>query len=101
MSRGGTYAYAYDNIGNRVTSWEGSGASAEVYTANNLNQYTAITREEGASFAPAYDSDGNQTKIQTSMGNGEVSYNALNQAGKVHSGEQAGGVPLRLSEQTD
>lgn len=43
MSRGGTYAYAYDNIGNRVTSWEGSAASAEAYTVNNLNQYTAIT----------------------------------------------------------
>ncbi|MCB5932728.1 hypothetical protein LJB63_25660, partial [[Eubacterium] rectale] len=36
MSRGGTYSYAYDNIGNRVTSREGSGASAEAYTANNL-----------------------------------------------------------------
>ena len=88
MSRGGTYAYAYDNIGNRVTSWEGSGASAEVYTANNLNQYTAITREEGASFAPAYDSDGNQTKIQTSMGEWEVSYNALNQAARFIQGNR-------------
>ena len=88
MSRGGTYAYAYDNIGNRVTSWEGSGASAEAYTANNLNQYTAITREAGASFTPAYDSDGNQTKIQTSMGEWEVSYNALNQAARFIQGNR-------------
>ena len=88
MSRGGTYSYAYDNIGNRVTSREGSGASAEAYTANNLNQYTAITREEGASFAPAYDADGNQTKIQTSTGEWEVSYNALNQAARFIQGNR-------------
>ena len=88
MSRGGTYSYAYDNIGNRVTSREGSGASAEAYTANNLNQYTAITREEGASFAPAHDADGNQTKIQTSMGEWEVSYNALNQAARFIQGNR-------------
>ena len=88
MSRGGTYAYAYDNIGNRVTSWEGSAASAEAYTVNNLNQYTAITREAGASFTPAYDSDGNQTKIQTSMGEWEVSYNALNQAARFIQGNR-------------
>ena len=42
MSRGGTYSYVYDNIGNRVTSREGSGASAAAYTANSLNQYTAM-----------------------------------------------------------
>ena len=88
MSRGGTYSYAYDNIGNRVTSREGSGASAEAYTANNLNQYTAITREEGASFAPAYDADGNQTKIQTSTGEWEVFYNALNQAARFIQGNR-------------
>jgi len=88
MSRGGTYAYAYDNIGNRVTSWESSGASAEAYTANNLNQYTAITREEGASFVPAYDADGNQTKIQTSTGEWEVFYNALNQAARFIQGNR-------------
>ena len=88
MSRGGTYSYAYDNIGNRVTSREGSGASAEAYTANNLNQYTAITREEGASFAPAHDADGNQTKIQTSTGEWEVFYNALNQAARFIQGNR-------------
>lgn len=58
----------------------------KAYTANNLNQYTAITREAGASFTPAYDSDGNQTKIQTSMGEWEVSYNALNQAARFIQG---------------
>ena len=88
MSRGGTYSYVYDNIGNRVTSREGSGASAAAYTANSLNQYTAITREEEAPFAPGYDADGNQTKIQTSTGEWEVSYNALNQAARFIQGNR-------------
>ncbi len=78
----------YDNIGNRVTSREGSGASAAAYTANSLNQYTAITREEEAPFAPGYDADGNQTKIQTSTGEWEVSYNALNQAARFIQGNR-------------
>ena len=88
MSRGGPYSYVYDNIGNRVTSREGSGASAAAYTANSLNQYTAITREEEAPFAPGYDADGNQTKIQTSTGEWEVSYNALNQAARFIQGNR-------------
>ena len=72
----------------RSTSREGSGASAAAYTANSLNQYTAITREEEAPFAPGYDADGNQTKIQTSTGEWEVSYNALNQAARFIQGNR-------------
>ncbi len=66
------YAYAYDNIGNRKTAQE---VTEEVtqYNANNLNQYTAIDE-----FVPTYDADGNQTKIQTSTGIWNVTYNALN-----------------------
>jgi RHS repeat-associated protein len=47
--------HAYDPIGNR-TSVNRSGTTL-TYTANNLNQYTAIT----GSSAPTYDDDGNIT----------------------------------------
>ncbi len=45
-------AFAYDDIGNRTV------AEGKNYTANNLNQYTAIE-----TFTPTYDLDGNQTFI--------------------------------------
>lgn len=47
-------SFAYDDIGNRLTSTTTGGTTN--YTANGLNQYTAI-----ASSTPAYDPDGNQT----------------------------------------
>ena len=59
--------YNYDDIGNRTT------AEGKTYTANNLNQYTAID-----TFAPQYDADGNQTLIKTSTGIWSVTYNAEN-----------------------
>lgn len=88
MSRGGTYGYSYDNIGNRITSQEGAEELSIAYTANKLNQYTSIanfipnsspsTLEQP--FVPVYDVDGNQTKVRTSTGEWTVTYNALNQA---------------------
>ncbi len=66
------YSYAYDNIGNRKTAQEDA-ESTTAYTANALNQYTAV-----GSFRPAYDADGNQTRVQTSTGIWDVSYNAEN-----------------------
>ena len=59
--------YNYDDIGNRTT------AEGKTYTANELNQYTAID-----TFAPQYDADGNQTLIKTSTGIWSVTYNAEN-----------------------
>ena len=59
--------YAYDDIGNRTI------AEGKAYTANNLNQYTAID-----DFAPQYDADGNQTLIKTETGIWSVVYNAEN-----------------------
>lgn len=79
MSRGGTYSYDYDNIGNRKTSQEASGRETD-YTSNQLNQYTTIAEETQTPFAPEYDADGNQTRIRTSTGEWVVSYNAFNQA---------------------
>ena len=71
-------SYAYEDIGNRTT------AEGKTYTANNLNQYTAID-----DFAPQYDADGihaptsmsevgNQTLIKTETGIWSVVYNAEN-----------------------
>lgn len=71
------YAYAYDNIGNRKTAQEE--ANEITYRANALNQYTEI-HENGVPFIPAFDADGNQTRIKTSSGIWEADYNALNRA---------------------
>ena len=53
--------YAYDNIGNRETATESEITTN--YTANELNQYTAI-----GDFTPTFDADGNQTLVKTSTG---------------------------------
>ena len=39
---GGSFRYAYDGIGNRTTSQEGSSANLLQYSTNNLNQYVSI-----------------------------------------------------------
>ena len=39
---GGSFRYAYDGIGNRVSAQEGSSANLLRYSANNLNQYVSI-----------------------------------------------------------
>ena len=88
MSRGGIYSYAYDNIGNRTTSREGTDSLPTTYVANRLNQYTDITEGTEPSFVPTYDADGNQTKIQTSTGEWEAAYNALNQAVSFTQGDR-------------
>jgi RHS repeat-associated protein len=49
------YGYAYDAIGNRV--WSAVNTLTNSYTANCLNQYTAVTPP----IAVAYDADGNMT----------------------------------------
>jgi RHS repeat-associated protein len=51
------YTYHYDDIGNRQTS--SVNAVPSTYTANGLNQYTAIVG--GLSCSPTYDLDGNMT----------------------------------------
>ena len=75
MNAGGSFSYAYDNIGNRSTAAEQGTTSA--YQSNNLNQYTTVTRA-GTPFTPAYDADGNQTSVNTSTGTWSVQYNADN-----------------------
>ncbi len=73
---GEDYQYNYDNIGNRTTATEGD--ESTTYTANALNQYTAIQENAEAAFTPLFDADGNQTHIKTETGIWEVSYNAEN-----------------------
>ncbi len=65
------YAYDFDDIGNRKTSSERG--TNFIYTANNLNQYTAVD-----DFTPHFDFDGNQTHIKTATGVWHVSYNGEN-----------------------
>ena len=75
------YAYEYDDIGNRKTSFDLG--TNRTYIANSLNQYTSISnsalsaspREE---FVPQFDDDGNQTLIQTATGIWQVQYNGEN-----------------------
>ena len=85
MSRGGTYSYAYDNIGNREMSREGT-AVPTAYETNELNQYISIGEGEQAVFVPEHDAAGNQTKIRTATGEWTVAYNALNQAASFTQG---------------
>ena len=79
-----TYAYGFDEIGNRRTSSECGVRSAE-YAANEPNQYTAISTDTSAlfvspreTFTPLFDADGNQTLVKTATGTWQVSYNGEN-----------------------
>ncbi len=65
------YAYDYDNIGNRNTATESEITTS--YTANELNQYSAV-----GDFTPTFDADGNQTLVKTTTGTWEVTYDAEN-----------------------
>ncbi|MEG0454706.1 MAG: hypothetical protein RR559_05075, partial [Bacteroides sp.] len=86
MSRGGTYEYSYDNIGNRIIAQIGTAASVISYDSNQLNQYTSIIENSTPPFVPTYDGDGNQTKIKTTSGDWIVTYNTLNQAIRFEQG---------------
>ena len=65
------YSYDFDDIGNRETSSERGTNS--VYTANSLNQYTAVD-----DFIPQFDDDGNQTLVKTAAGVWQVQCNGEN-----------------------
>jgi RHS repeat-associated protein len=54
--------YAFDPIGNRQTSNVGNSATPRAYTANQLNQYTALTQP---AQSPTHDADGNLTADAT------------------------------------
>ena len=70
----------------RATAASSSGvASNKKAYANQLNQYTAIEDESHDVFTPIYDDDGNQTRIKTSTGIWNVTYNAKNLAAAASS----------------
>ncbi len=73
---GQTYAYDYDNIGNRRMSIDASDYA--FYDANELNQYSSIRKNEESAFVPTFDAAGNQTLMRTATGTWSVTYNAEN-----------------------
>jgi len=68
--------YDYDPIGNRTSSAtrETGTAVTSTYTANQLNQYTAITGRT----SPAYDDDGNMTLLPDAGGDWTLGWNGEN-----------------------
>ena len=66
-----SYAYDFDDIGNREASSERGTNS--VYAANQLNQYSAVDE-----FIPQFDDDGNQMLVKTATGVWQVAYNGEN-----------------------
>ena len=71
-------------------AWQAAASSSGVASnkkayANQLNQYTAIEDETHDVFTPTYDDDGNQTRIKTSTGIWNVTYNAKNRAAAASS----------------
>ena len=92
----GSYAYEYDNIGNRKTSQE---VTEEVtgYTANELNQYTSISVDGDIDFQPEYDADGNQTRVKTSTGIWAVIYNAENRPSDFYKIDESGSTTVKCT----
>ena len=77
-----SYGYAYDSIGNRL--WSAANAVTNSYTANSLNQYTAVS----AGANPVYDADGNMT----SDGTFAYAYDAENRLVSVTSAAETNGA---------
>ena len=92
----GSYAYDYDNIGNRKSAQE---VSEEVtsYTANELNQYTALTVDGTDNVLPEYDADGNQTRVKTSTGIWGVIYNAENRPTDFYRIDESGSTTVKCT----
>ena len=95
----GTYAYDYDNIGNRAAAVEDSSgvASRTTYTANELNQYTLLSVDGLADFQPEYDADGNQTRVKTSTGIWAVIYNAENRPTDFFKIDESGSTTVKCT----
>jgi RHS repeat-associated protein len=77
------YALAYDTIGNRSSYNTSTGGTATTYTANALNQYTAVDVQ-----SPTYDDDGNQTSLVTSTGTWSLSWNGENRMSDIEKTDQ-------------
>jgi YD repeat-containing protein len=65
--------YDYDDIGNRTQSSVGISSHALTsYTANMLNQYSAITGALAPTVSPSYDADGNQLTGASGQALGQI-----------------------------
>ena len=71
-----TYAYDFDDIGNRKYATE-LGTNI-VYQANDFNQYVCVSNAETELSVPTYDADGNQTLVKTKTGVWTVVYDGNN-----------------------
>jgi len=71
------FGFDYDQIGNRKTydTTESGSNVQSVYSANNLNQYTAVTNP---SQSPTYDDDGNMLTMTLASGSWTNTFNAEN-----------------------
>jgi len=71
------FGFDYDQIGNRKTydTTESGSDVQSVYTANNLNQYTAVTNPTNN---PTYDEDGNMLSMTLNSGSWTNTFNAEN-----------------------
>ena len=76
------YGYSYDTIGNRL--WSSANAVTNSYTANSLNQYTAVSADAN----PVYDVDGNMTGDGTFA----YAYDAENRLVSVTSAAETNGA---------
>ena len=78
LQSNGYYKYSYDLIGNRLTEKREQENNVLNFTANKLNQYTAIA-QGGSSKSFTYDADGNLTND----GNFTYTWNGENRLVKV------------------
>ena len=75
------YSFAFDNIGNRSSST--SSGTTSTYTADQLNQYSAIT--QGTTVNPTYDADGGMLTLpQITGGTWNNSWNCENRLIEIY-----------------
>jgi RHS repeat-associated protein len=75
------FGYGYDPIGNRQQSSAGDPPAATAYTANSLNQYTAISGRT----SPVCDNDGNMTLMPSLTGDWALSWDGENRLVRAES----------------
>ena len=71
-----TYGYVYDPVGNRLLSSVNS--ETNIYNANMLNQYIAVSNMQALVSNPTYDADGNMVSCQLPAGEWHYVWDAEN-----------------------
>ncbi len=70
---GGSFRYAYDGIGNRTSSQDGSTADLRSYSANSLNQYVSIFAPGVIPIRGRADADA-KVAVTTTVGGASTTY---------------------------